>query len=96
MGSFLARVDVEGEAAEHADDGAGLGGVAGEGAEEEDSEEAAVGDGGDGEAGLDDVAFASGVDAVDGDGEEDEGPEDGGAAGDEHAFAVVGLGLQCM
>ena len=57
--------------------GAGLGGVAGEGSEKEDSEEAAVGDGGDGEAGFDDVALASGVDAVDGDPEEDDGPEDG-------------------
>ena len=38
------------------------------------------------------MAFAAGVDAVDGDGEEDERPHDGGGAGDHHAFAVVGVG----
>ena len=40
-----------------------LRGVARERAEQEDAEQAAVGDGGDGEADLDDVAFAAGVDA---------------------------------
>ncbi len=84
----LPEVEVEGEAGDHADDGSGLGCVLGEGSEEEDAEEAAVGYGGDGEAGFDDMAFASGVDAVDGDGEEDEGPEDGGCPADEDAFAI--------
>ena len=71
----LPEPEVKDEAADHADDGAGLGGVARERAEEEDAEQAAVGDGRDGEADLDDVAFAAGVDGVDGDGEEDQRPE---------------------
>ncbi len=69
-----------------------LGGVACEGSEEEDAEQSAVGDGGDGEADLDDVAFAADLDAVDRDGKEDERPDDGGGAGDHHAFALVGVG----
>ena len=43
---------------DHADDGTPLCGKACEGAKEKDAQQASVGDGGDGEADLDDVAFA--------------------------------------
>ena len=57
--------------------------------EEEDAQQTAISYRGDAEAGLYDVALASVLDGVDGDGEEDEGPEDGGEAGDEGIAAAV-------
>jgi hypothetical protein len=86
--------EVEGEAADHAEDRTRLGREAGDGSEEKNTEEATVGDGGNGETGLDDVALAAGVDAVKGDGEENDDPPDGAGTGDEHAFAVVGMGAE--
>jgi hypothetical protein len=66
--------------------------VAREGAEEEDAQQASVRHRSNRQADLDDVALAAGADRVDGDGEEDEGPEDGGGAGDNHALSIVGGG----
>ena len=70
---------------------ADLRGEPGECAEEEDAEQAAVGDGGDGEADFDDVAFASDVDASRRRWRRGRGPRGRWRLGDEVAFAVVGV-----
>ncbi len=71
---LLPQCDIQPKADDHSDDCSRLRGVLRNGAEEEDSEERSIRDGGDGEADLDDVAFAADLDAIDGNREEDERP----------------------
>ena len=73
---------------------AGSGGKARECAEQEDAEQTAVGDGRDGEADLDDMAFAASVHASRPRWRRGRAPTDGDGLRDERAFAIVGLGTK--
>ncbi len=85
----LPESEIEGKAADHAENRSGLGCVAGERAEQEDAQQAAIGDRGNAQPGFDDVAFASVLHGVNRDGEEDHGPKDRGGSGEQSGVAVL-------